>query len=454
MRAENGKVMSGAPLGELRGVSKEFVEADGRRLQVLDSVDLQIYEGEWLAVLGQSGCGKSTLLRCLLGLVAPSQGEVWSAGRRLEGIREDAALVFQTFALFPWLTVEQNIAVGLAGKGMDARARKEAVWRVVRLIGLEHYHAAYPGDLSGGMRHRVGIARALVSEPDLLCLDEAFSELDVLTAENLREDVMRLWQGKGGPIKSVLMVTHTLEEAVEAATRICVLFPHPGRVGLVLDNPLPYPRDTRSREFLELVALIHDAITSCALPDRRAGSVPLGEAGKVLENGMTVGRLESIPCVPVGQILGLLSVLSDEGEGANIYDLSDELGRELGGTLALVQAAEMLGFVKTPKDAVVLTEMGRELLKGGVEARRQRFGDQLRGLALFRWALAEMKKGGPIEVSRLVHEIARAHPYENAERVFETMVAWGRFGGVLNLDRDGLYMIQPQDLGGMGSRDG
>jgi NitT/TauT family transport system ATP-binding protein len=175
----------------------------------------------------------------------------------------------------------------------------------------------------------------------------------------------------------------------------------------------------------------------------------VGGSGKVLEKDMRGGRLESIPCVPVGQILGLLSALSDEPAGANIYDLSDELGREFGGTLALVQAAEMLGFVKTPKDEVVLTELGRALLDGGLESRRHLFGDQLRKLPLFRWALAEIKATGPIEVARLVHEIARAHPYEKAERVFETMVAWGRFGGILNLDPDGLYITQPRDFRGV-----
>src|SRR5689334_4510251 len=225
-------------IAELKGVSKTYKTAGDRELKVLDHVDLSIQEGELLALLGQSGSGKSTLLRCLTGLAQPTAGQVLCYGKPLKGINPYASIVFQTFALYPWLTVGQNVAVGLMAKALSRKERNEAIEKAIDLIGLNNYHAAYPREISGGMRQRVGIARALVSEPKILCLDEAFSALDVLTAENLRNEVVTLWKEQATTLKSIFMVTHNIEEAVEMASRICVLFPHPGRLGLVMENNL------------------------------------------------------------------------------------------------------------------------------------------------------------------------------------------------------------------------
>ncbi|MBV9491931.1 MAG: ABC transporter ATP-binding protein, partial [Verrucomicrobia bacterium] len=254
-------------IAELKDVSKTFKIAGDRELKVLDNINLAIQEGELLALLGQSGSGKSTLLRCLTGLTQPSSGQVLCYGKPLTGINLYASIVFQTFALYPWLTVEQNVAVGLMAKAVSRKQRHEAVEKAIDLIGLNNYHAAYPREISGGMRQRVGIARALVSEPKILCLDEAFSALDVLTAENLRNEVVNLWRSEGTSLKSIFMVTHNIEEAVEMATRICILFPHPGRLGLILKNDLPYPRISNRPEFQRLVTTIHETITMMALPD-------------------------------------------------------------------------------------------------------------------------------------------------------------------------------------------
>src|SRR6201987_3768932 len=203
-------------IAELRNVSKSFTVGHCRELKVLDQIDLSIREGELLALLGQSGSGKSTLLRCLTGLTAPTSGRVMSYDRVLTGINPHASIVFQTFALYPGLTVEQNVAVGLMSKLVTRAEKEAAVEKAIDLIGLNNYHDAYPREISGGMRQRVGIARALVAEPKILCLDEAFSALDVLTAENLRNEVITLWQEQEATsLKSIFMVTHNIEEAVE-----------------------------------------------------------------------------------------------------------------------------------------------------------------------------------------------------------------------------------------------
>src|SRR6266436_4435301 len=303
-------------IAELRNVSKTFHMGKGRELKVLDQIDLAVHEGELFALLGQSGSGKSTLLRCLTGLTKPTSGRVTAYGKNLDGVNKYAAIVFQTFALYPWLTVEQNVAVGLMAKSLTRTEREHAVEKAIELIGLNNYHEAYPREISGGMRQRVGIARALVAEPKILCLDEAFSALDVLTAENLRTEMITLWREQATSLKSIFMVTHNIEEAVQMATRICILFPHPGRLGLVLNNSLPYPRSASDPEFQRLVKVIHQTITMLVLPDHPPEPPPV--SGRPVSRART--RMESIPTVPVGRIVGLLSILLDDPELENIYD--------------------------------------------------------------------------------------------------------------------------------------
>src|SRR5580704_13984660 len=375
-----GPAIQQAVIAELCNVTKTYGVAGGRQLKVLDQIDLAIHEGELLALLGQSGSGKSTLLRCLTGLTTPTTGRVIAYEKVLNGINPDAAIVFQTFALYPWLTVEENVGVGLMSKKVLTRAEKEAaVDKAIDLIGLNNYHDAYPREISGGMRQRVGIARALVAEPKILCLDEAFSALDVLTAENLRNEVVTLWKEQATTLKSIFMVTHNIEEAVEMATRICVLFPHPGRLGLVMENNLAYPRNQNDPEFQRLVNVIHETITMQALPDHPPEPPPV--SGKPISRART--RLESIPVVPVGRILGLLSILQDHPELDNIYDIANEIGKDYGETISLVKAAEILEFVDTPKDEVRFTELGKKFIAADSDTRTQIFAEQVQKLRLF-----------------------------------------------------------------------
>ncbi len=420
------------PIAELCAVNKSFIGAGGHELKVLEQIDIAVHEGELLALLGQSGSGKSTILRCLTGLIEPSSGRVLRKGQPLHGVNDEASVVFQTFALYPWLTVEQNVAVGLMARQLSRAERDAAVDRAIELIGLGNYHKAFPRELSGGMRQRVGIARALVSQPRLLCLDEAFSALDVLTAENLRQELISLWrapEASGSGLSAIFMVTHNIEEAVEMATRIVVLFPRPGRLGLVLDNPLPYPRDTRSPEFQRLVSLIHECITTTTLPDH---PVELQIAGQPVSRARS--RMESIPLVPVGQILGLLSILHDSPELSNIYDISDEIGKDFGETISLVKAAEILELIDTPKDAVRFTELGRRFVAADGAGRKAIFAEQVFKLRLFHIIIALLREYEEVEAARVIRDIASALPYESPDRIFQTMIAWGRYAGLMDFN--------------------
>ena len=358
----------------------------------------------------------------------------------LSGVNADVSIVFQTFALYPWLTVEQNVAVGLMSRRMSRAGRTAAIDHAIELIGLGNYHAAFPRELSGGMRQRVGIARALVSQPKLLCLDEAFSALDVLTAENLRQELISLWRSKENGLSSIFMVTHNIEEAVEMATRVVVVFPRPGRLGLVLDNPLPYPRDSKDPEFQRLVGIIHESITTMTLPDHPP-EVPV--AGQPISRGRS--RMESIPFVPVGQILGLMSILNDSPELSNIYDISDEIGKEFGETISIVKAAEILELIDTPKHEVRFTDLGRRFVASDRLGRRAIFSEQVYKLRLFHIIIALLTEYEEVEADRIIKDIASALPYDNPERTFQTMIAWGRYAGLMDINQKTRMVFVPKE---------
>lgn len=442
---------SGEPLIELRHVSKSYPTTDGgTRVTILDDVNLEIREGEMLALLGQSGSGKSTLVRLMAGLIEPTQGAVLCHGEALDGANPYTSIVFQSFALYPWLTVEENVQIGLIQRKLSREQEAEELDRALDIIGLSGYRNAYPKELSGGMRQRVGFGRALVARPEILCMDEPFSALDVLTAENLRTEVVELWRASGhAGIKSIFFVTHNIAEAVFMATRIVIISSHPGRIKHVIPNPLPYPRDVNSAGFAALVEQIHAAITATALPDepadaahrRAATTLPQEQAGAPVAGAAPPvrTRVESIPAVQIGTIVGLLRILEDSQEIIDVFELSAQIGKEFGETIAIVKAAEMLGLVDTPKDDVHMTQLGWYFLAAPLPARKALFKQAIMKLRLFQIVSAHLDESpdGTIDGEALREELATLLPYDQPSKLFDTLVAWGRYAEILDYDENG-----------------
>jgi NitT/TauT family transport system ATP-binding protein len=438
-----------APLIELRHVSKSYVGADGGPpVTVLDDISLEVREGEMLALLGQSGSGKSTILRLMAGLTEPTKGAVLSHGASLDGVNRGLAIVFQSFALYPWLTVQENVQVGLIQRRLGASEEQEEIDKALALIGLSGYENAYPKQLSGGMRQRVGFARALVAQPEVLCMDEPFSALDVLTAENLRSEVVELWRGAGhAGLKSIFLVTHNIVEAVFMATRIVIISSHPGRVRNVIPNPLTYPRDVNSKPFAAMVDQVHAAITALVLPDEPAEEVAARTTRAGMERpgempgaavAVAPARVESIPNVPVETIVGLLESIEDAQETINVFDLSARIGKEFGETIAIVKAAEMLDLVDTPKDDVLLTQTGWYFLAAPTPARKTLFRQAIMKLRLFQMLTTRLAEApeGRIDADTVLEELGTLLPYDQPTKLLETLIAWGRYAELIDFDQD------------------
>lgn len=434
-------------LAELRHVSKSFQAERSRELVVLRDIDLRVERGEVVCVLGPSGSGKSTLLRILTGLIPPTSGEVWCDGRPLHGIHPGAAVVFQSFALYPWLTVDENVRVGTSGKPFPPAEISARVQHVIDLVGLEGFEEAYPKELSGGMKQRVGIARALVGGPELLCMDEPFSALDVLTAESLRSEMYALWARGGTGLSSILLITHLIEEAVYLADRIVILSAHPGQVREVIQNRLPYPREYRDPAFLRLVDQIHAVITNIHLPD---------EAPPPAVGPARPPRIAPLPAVSLGEVIGLIEIVHDQGDRADLFDLATALRLEFGHAILVTKAAELLGLIDTPEQDVVLTTLGRQLVQGDVNARKRLLHHQLTALGLFAYLRQLLERAPqqrlPTEV--VTEQLILVLPSEDPDALFSTVVGWGRYaeligydsaGQVVYLDTEGVAAHQRED---------
>jgi NitT/TauT family transport system ATP-binding protein len=358
------------PLISVRALSKSFSGPDGHPVPVLEGITLDVAEGEFVALLGRSGSGKSTLLRCIAGLMAPTSGEVLFRGQRLVGTNRDTTMVFQTFALLPWLTVQQNVEIGLEARKVPPGPRSERALRAIDLVGLDGYESAYPKELSGGMRQRVGFARALVVEPAALLMDEPFSALDVLTSENLRGELLELWEGQRFPTKTMVMVTHNIEEAVLLADRILVLGTNPGRIRADMPNPLPRPRRRRTPDFDALVDEIYRLMTHRdsvpAEPAAQTGGARVGSAGSVGDS--------PLPQATVDGLSGLAEILLGRHDGAaDLPDLADNLGLEVDELLPLVDALVMLGFGRLSAERLVLSREGRIFAGASIQDSKEIF---------------------------------------------------------------------------------
>ena len=414
----------------LKSVSKSYQQPNGQQIVILENINLELRPGEIVALLGPSGSGKSTLMRIVAGLIAPSQGEVIYHNRPLVGLNPGVAIVFQSFALYPWLTVLENVELGLKAKGEAPDYRRQKALRMIDIIGLDGFENAYPKELSGGMRQRVGFARALAVEPELLCMDEPFSALDVLTAENLRFELLDLWLERRIPTQAILIVTHGIEEAVIMADRIIVLGRNPGRIRADLPVTLPHYRDRKHPSFQALVDKVYTIITN---PELEKIESP---ATTSVQPATPPAKYQSLPAVRIGSIAGLLELLEDRQE-KDLYRLAQELQLEVDEILPIVEAAKLMDFVELAEGDINLKPVGQQFINGAIDDRKQIMRSQLlTNIRLVQriYRLLEAKNNQRIP-EELVLDILESHfsPQE-AERQLKTVVDWGRYAEIYGYD--------------------
>ncbi len=418
------------PLLKVRHVAKLFRSADGSsRVAVLDDIDLDIQPGEVVALLGRSGSGKSTLLRLMAGLIAPSEGLIERDGQPLRGVNRDVAIVFQSFALLPWLTVLDNTAVGLEARGLGEKEVRRRALRALAMVGLEGSAEAYPRELSGGMRQRVGFARAFVMEPALLLMDEPFSALDVLTAENLRRDIDELWAGGTFPAGSIVIVTHSIEEAVLLSDRVVLLSANPGRIRGVVPNPLPRPRDDTAPAFRALVDSLYSYMTD---PDKPVGTSPLAVEQTTSQDAL------ALPPVSLGAVVDLLTLVPEQ-EGISVAELADELVLELDDLLPILDAGELLQLMAVDGARLGLSPVGRALAEASEEEQQRLLRSQmLLHVPLVRRLQEALEASTKAEVEGdfVLDLLSEQFTQPEAEAMFETLVSWIRACGLFRYSRE------------------
>jgi NitT/TauT family transport system ATP-binding protein len=412
---------------EARGLEKFYGEPGANVIQVIAPTDISVHAGEILAVLGPSGSGKSTLLRMLTGLSKPSAGEVLWHGNPVAGQSPNVSIVFQSFALFPWLTVLENVEAPLKARGIEEIPRRKRSLKILETVGLDGFEAAYPKELSGGMKQRVGFARALVVEPEVLFMDEPFSALDVLTAENLRTETLELWANKSIPTRAIYLVTHNIEEAVLLADRIIVLGKNPGRIRTDFQVGLPQPRDRKSPGFLHLVDYIYKVLTQ---PDATPPLSPETEKAPRAKYPM-------LPHARPGGISGMLEILTDRGGHDDIYHLADDLSFEIDDVLPIVEAASMLGFVNVSEGDVEITPAGRQYVEADIAERKDLFGKAaLERVTLIRQIKRALdSKSNHTLPDEFFHDTLDEHfTEEETVQQLQTAIAWGRYAGLFDYD--------------------
>ena len=419
----------GPAIIELKGVGKSFKSADGSARSVLEDVDFRLAEGEIVSLLGQSGSGKSTLLRIMAGLIHADDGDVRYREQPLHGPARGVSMVFQSFALFPWLTVQQNVELGLEARGVEAAERAKRAEAAIKLIGLTGFEGALPRELSGGMRQRVGIARALVVEPEVLLMDEAFSALDVLTGERLREDILELWTSRAMPTKAILVVSHNIEEAVLMADRVLIFASDPGRVRFQLAVQLPRPRNPESAEVRQLIDEVYALMTAGS--GGRAGRTAEGAP----EEAPSLHLADRLPEADIARMEGLLELLAgDAFHGrADLPKLAEETELTDDELLPLAQAVSLLGLARLAAGDLHLTPLGQRYVDGEHTLRQELFGQQLLAhvplAAHIRHSL-EQEASGELPEEPFLQLLSESLDAAEAERVLRTAIEWGRHGEV------------------------
>jgi len=400
-----------------------------RRFTAVENVNLNLSVGEFVALLGPSGCGKSTLLRIIAGLQKATQGKVLYRGQQLEGVNPHTSIIFQTFALFPWLTVLENVSLALKAKGVEKHERDKKAEDLLDRVGLDGFESAYPRELSGGMRQKVGFARAMAVEPELLCMDEPFSALDVLSAESLRGELLELWTEGKIPTKAILMVSHNIEEAVFLADRIVVMDKEPGRIIAEHKIDLPHPRNRKSVEFQNHVDQVYAVLAGQTRPEKEELGTAPGE----------VGITRHLPEVEISDLAGLLENLAEGGnQKHDIYLLEDKLGITSDQLLKLTEAAELLGFSSIAKGDIELTALGQAFADASILARKEIFASCVRRIPLMRWLLHMLHSAEDrrLKIEVILTALSLDFSTEEAEKQIEILIKWGRYGELFIYDDD------------------
>jgi len=423
-------------------IEKYYAQPSENRIQVISATDLSIVPGEILALLGPSGSGKSTMLRMLTGLSTPSAGRVYWHEKPISETEINVSIVFQSFALFPWLTVLENVEAPLQARGVPPAERRERSMKMLDTVGLDGFEAAYPKELSGGMRQRVGFARALVVEPEVLFMDEPFSALDVLTAENLRSELLELWANKTMPTRAVFIVTHNIEEAVLLADRIIVLGRNPGHIRTDFRVPLAQPRDRKSEAFTQLVDYIYKVLTQPDVAPAEAPGLPRMRDQRQM-------RYQMLPHARPGGVAGLLELLLDKGGRDDIYRLADDLAFEIDDLLPIVDAAQLLGFLTIEEGDAAITPSGTEFANSEILRQKELFRDaaveHVLLLRQIRRAL-DSKSDHTVPDEFFLDMLDEQFSEEESQKQLETAVAWGRYAELFDFDSGRRRFVLPDRL--------
>ena len=397
--------------------AKEFV--------AVHDVSLTIRPGEFVCLIGPSGCGKSTLLRMITGLNLTTTGKVLYRGQPLQGVNPHATIVFQTFALYPWLTVQENVELALKARGVPARERSAMALKLVDTVGLDGFESAYPRELSGGMRQKVGFARAMAVEPELLCLDEPFSALDVLSAESLRGELLELWHNKTIPTQAILMVTHNIEEAVLMAVRIVVMGKDPGHIVTEIPVTLRHPRHRKDTAFQALVDQVYAAVAGQTRPEAETLGTAPGQAGAT----------RPLPPAKLNALAGLLEQLADEGSRVDLYRISDDLRLELDDLLPIVEAGELLGFLAVQEGDLLLTSLGQAYADASILARKEMLAGRVLRLPVIAWVYDILRRDDDQRVAwDYFFEALQNEFGDLTEPQLDIAINWGRHAELFAYD--------------------
>lgn len=413
---------------ELSSISYMVKKDDGKNYKILDHIDLTLKEGEILAILGKSGCGKSTLLRIISGLIEATKGKV-KFNTKHEAMKFGMSMIFQSFALFPWLSVLENVELGLESMGLDSHARRKRALAAIDLIGLDGFESAMPRELSGGMKQRVGFARALVVEPEILLMDEPFSALDILTSDTLKQDFLELWNSKKTPLKSVIIVTHSIEEAVLMANKILILSSNPGRVMTQVDINIPRPRNIQTQECHELVDHVYAKMSD-------AMNISFAETSKKIRDDDIIHNL--LLASPNQLAAAASALISHPYDGSgDLASLVRTLHLKTLDVLHITETLVMLKFATTQHGKIKLSKDGKIFAQGNTETRKQIFAKHLLSnvpLASYIIKILHDRADHKAPIKRFMRHLEDHLSPEQATMMMHHIISSGRYAEIFAYD--------------------